>query len=292
MTKLTLGFIGLGLMGGPMATRLLEAGYELHVWNRARPKLKALQDKGAKGCASPAEVASAADLIFICLTDGTAVEQVILGPRGVAEGGSKGKLVVDFSTIAPKVTQVVAGKLYERCAVAWVDAPVSGGVPGAEQGTLAIMCGGEEDHIARIGPVLDHLAHRVTPMGPLGSGQIAKLCNQLIVSTNILAIAEAITLGRKSGINVQKLPEALAGGFADSLPLQIFGTRMAAMNSEPKISAVNTMLKDVDSIVSLCEQANLEACLIQSARKIYRGAAEAGLAEEDLSRLTEYYGGI
>ncbi len=286
--KQVLGFIGTGLMGLPMATRLLDAGYELHVWNRSPDKLAPLIEKGAVAAETPADVASAVDIIFLCLTDGRAVEHVVLGEKGISDASGKTTLVVDFSTIAPMITRSLASRLKEKCGLDWVDAPVSGGVPGARKGTLAIMCGGATPQIDLLRPILAHLASRVTHMGDIGAGQIAKLCNQLIVSTSILAIAEAISLGRQCGIDVEKLPVALAGGFADSIPLQLFGPRMATSSYEPKISEINTMLKDMESIMATADEVGFEARLGASAREVYRAAAAAGLGHADLARLEEF----
>ena len=286
--KPVLGFIGTGLMGLPMATRLLEAGYEVHVWNRSPGKLSPLTARGALAVASPADVAAAAEIIFLCLTDGRAVEHVVLGEKGISDSRGNATLLVDFSTIAPMVTRSLACRLKEKSGLDWVDAPVSGGVPGAQKGTLAIMCGGPVLQIDSLRPILAHLASRVTHMGDVGAGQIAKLCNQLIVSTNILAIAEAISLGRQCGIDVEKLPVALEGGFADSIPLQLFGPRMATSSYEPKISEINTMLKDMESIVATADEVGFKTGLGASARDIYRAAVAAGLGQEDLARLGEY----
>ncbi len=284
--KPILGFIGIGLMGRPMALRLLDHGYRLHVWNRSAGKLATLVDKGAEAEGNPAAVARSADIVFLCLTNDAAVEEVA---EGLIVGGAAGKLIVDFSTISPAATRRLATTVRDKAGMDWVDAPVSGGVPGAETGTLAIMCGGAADHVARVRPVLDCLAARVTHMGPVGSGQATKICNQLIVSSNLVAIAEAVTLGRRAGIDVEKLAEALAGGWADSKPLQLFGPRMAAGTLVPKLSAISTMLKDVRSILSLAADLGVDTHLVDAAGEVY-GALEArGLSEVDLSCLTEYY---
>lgn len=285
----TLGFIGTGLMGGPMVSRLVTAGNEVHVWNRDQKKLNSLVDIGAKVEVTPAVVAAKANVIFLCLTDGKVVKKIVLDQNGVAEGGSDGKLIIDFSTISPKTTVEVASAARELCGMEWIDAPVSGGVPGAKDGTLSIMCGGAAEQIEKVKPILLCLANRITHMGGVGTGQVAKLCNQLIVSANILAIAEAIALGRKSGIDVARLPEALAGGFADSSPLQIFGPRMATSSYEPKLGAVSTMLKDAESIVAEAEDVGLDALIAKETRRIYRLADEAGLGQKDLGCLSEYY---
>ena len=249
-----LAFIGLGLMGTPMALRLIEAGHRLTVWNRSRDKLAPLAARGAVAAVSPAAAASAAELVMLCLTDTAAVEKVVFGPEGVAAGISHGKIVVDFSSIRPDATRRFAERLKREHGAGWVDAPVSGGVPGAEHGTLAIMAGGETADIERVRPVMAPLCSRFTHMGPSGAGQTTKLCNQVIVGCNLVVLAEAIKLAESAGVDATRLPECLKGGFADSLPLQIFGARMASGRYDPPLGASETLLKDLDTACDLARQ--------------------------------------
>jgi len=286
--NITIGFIGIGLMGRPIVSRLLDHGYFVRIWNRSPDKTAPLIDKGAKAESCAAYVARSADIIMLCLADDAAVEQVALAPAGIAEGGKAGALIVDFSTVSPATTRKLAQAVKDRAGIEWVDAPVSGGVPGAEEGTLAIMCGGKAEQVARIRPILDCLAARVTHMGPVGSGQITKICNQLIVSSNLVAIAEAIEIGQRAGIDVTKLSEAIAGGWADSRPLQIFGPRMATLTDTPKMGAISTMLKDTHSIMNICEDYGFDAQLAKATHDIYRTVADAGFADADLSCLANY----
>ena len=251
--KITLGFIGTGKMGRPMVLRLLDAGQEVTVYNRTAEKLEGLDAAGARVAGSPAEVTADADMVLLCLTDGAAVEQVVLGARGVIECGGEDKLVIDFSSISPGDTVRVAQGLQQQTGMRWIDAPVSGGVRGAQQGSLVIMCGGEEADVDRSRPVCALLSQRLTHMGPLGSGQITKLCNQVIVSCNLAVIAEAINLAGHAGINTERIPEALQGGFADSLPLQIYGPRMASGQGTEKFGELRTMLKDVRNALQFAQ---------------------------------------
>lgn len=287
----TLGFIGTGLMGSPMAVRLLAAGYRLLVWNRTAEKAAGLVANGAIICATPAEATANADIVMLCLTDAAAVKAVALGGGGVVSTGSADKILIDFSTIPPGDTRAIAAALEAACGMTWVDAPVSGGVPGAEQGTLAIMCGGRDRDLQRVRPVLDRLARRVTHMGPLGAGQITKMCNQLIVSCNLVAIAEAVTLGRAAGIDIAELADAVAGGWADSLPLQIFAPRMAAGTEEPRMGAVATMRKDAKAIAALCQEVGLAAPMATSVAAVYDAAADAGYLDRDLTAVAEFIAG-
>ncbi len=249
-----LAFIGTGLMGAPMALRLIDAGHKLAVWNRSRDKLAPLLARGAVAEASPAAAASGAEMVMLCLTDTAAVEEVVFGPEGVAAGIGRGRTVIDFSSIRPEATRRFAERLKRERGAGWIDAPVSGGVPGAERGTLAIMAGGESSDIERARPLVAPLCSRFTHMGPSGAGQTTKLCNQVIVGCNLVVIAEAIKLAQSAGVDATRLPECLKGGFADSLPLQIFGARMASGRYDPPLGASEILLKDLDTACDLARQ--------------------------------------
>lgn len=247
----TLGYIGTGLMGAPMAARLLDAGYALSVWNRTAAKATPLVDQGASMGGSPAEVAGRSDIVFLCLTDTSAVEEAVFGENGVAKAARKGAVLVDFSSIQPDATVKMAEQLKAETGMDWIDAPVSGGVPGAKAGTLAIMAGGDQSAFRRVEDVVLKMAARFTLMGPSGAGQTTKLCNQVIVGCTMAVLAEAARLAINAGVDAARLPEALAGGFADSKPLQIFLPRMVNAQHEPPLGHVYTMLKDLDSVCDL-----------------------------------------
>ena len=281
-----LGYIGLGLMGSRMASRLLAAGHELTVWNRSREKLEPLAARGARVADSPAAVARAADIVMMCVTDQAAAEQVLFGEAGAAGGCSRGTLVVDFSSIAPAAAVALAKRLLE-IGVGFVDAPVSGGVAGAEKGSLVIMAGGRVEDVERARPVLMHLAARVTRMGDSGAGQATKLCNQVIVGSLMPVIAEAVRLAEASGVDAKRLPEALKGGFADSGPLQIFGARMAARSYEPPLGTCAIMLKDLDNAAALAKAGSVPLPMAHAAAELYRMQAARGSLERDISTLIE-----
>jgi 3-hydroxyisobutyrate dehydrogenase len=281
-----LGYIGIGLMGRPMTLRLLAAGHEVTVWNRSRQKLAAVVAKGANAVASPAEVARAADIVMMCVTDQRAAEEVLFGPGGVSEAAGKGKLVVDFSSIAPASARDFAARL-ESKGVGLIDAPVSGGVAGAEKGTLAIMAGGKAEDIERVRSIVMHLAQRFTRMGDCGAGQTTKLCNQVIVGSLIAVIAEAVRLAEAAGVDATKLPEALKGGFADSLPLQIFGARMAARTFEPSLGAASIMLKDLENAAAVAKEATVPLPMARTAAELYRLLAAQGKGEKEISTIIE-----
>jgi 3-hydroxyisobutyrate dehydrogenase len=285
-----LGFVGIGLVGRPMTLRLLAAGYPVTVWNRSRDKLAPVLEKGARSAASPAEVARAADIVMMCVTDQRAAEEVLFGPQGVLGGATAGKLVVDFSSIAPASAREFAARLEER-GIGLVDAPVSGGVAGAEQGTLAVMAGGRAEHIERVRPAVMQLAQRFTRMGDAGAGQTTKLCNQVISGSLIAVIAEAICLAEAAGVDAAKLPEALKGGFADSLPLQIFGARMAARRFEPSLGSVAIMLKDLENAAAVAKQKTVPLPMASTAVQLYRMLAAQGKGEKEISTLIELLAG-
>lgn len=289
--KPRLGFIGIGLMGKPMTLRLLEAGYAVDVWNRSAAKLAPVLAKGARAAASPAEVARGADIVMMCVTDQQAAGEVLFGPDGVTLGGAPGKLLVDFSSIAPASAREFAARLERECGMGLVDAPVSGGTVGAEQGTLAIMAGGKAEHIERARPVIAHLAQRFTRMGDAGAGQVTKLCNQVIVGCLFPVIAEAVRLAEAAGVDATALPQALKGGFADSLPLQVFGARMAARQFAPPLGAVSIMLKDLENAAAVAKQSRVPLPMAHTAAELYRLLVAQGRAGEEPSVLVDLLAG-
>jgi len=247
----SLSFLGLGLMGGPMALRLLAAGHGLMVWNRSAEKAVPHLAAGATLAASPAE--AAADIIFLNLMDAAAAEAVCFGPGGLAEAPAGKRILVDHSSMSPEATRAIAARLHAANGTAWVDAPVSGGTRGATDGTLAVMAGGDAADIETIRPFIMAYARNLTHMGPLGAGQTTKLCNQIISGSLMSVIAEAVNLAKNTGIDAHRLPEALAGGFADSLPLRLFTPRMASGHHEPPIGSAASMAKDLQAVLALAE---------------------------------------
>jgi 3-hydroxyisobutyrate dehydrogenase len=279
-----LGYIGIGLMGRPMVLRLLAAGHEVTVWNRSKDKLRPVLEKGAKAADSPAAVANASEIVMMCVTDQRAAEEVLFGSHGVIQGSAK--LVVDFSSIAPASARSFHERLKAKN-IFLVDAPVSGGVPGAEKGTLAIMAGGRAEDIERARPVVMHLAQRFTRMGDAGAGQVTKLCNQVIVGSLFPVIAEAVRLAEAAGVDAKMLPEALKGGFADSGPLQVFGARMAARQFEPPLGTNAIMLKDLTNAATVAKEFGVPLPMAESAAARYRLLIGEGKAEQDPAVLVE-----
>jgi 2-hydroxy-3-oxopropionate reductase len=227
-----IGFIGLGIMGRPMARNLLAAGYPLTVFSRSPGPVDELVEAGAARAGSSAEVARASDVVITMLPDTPDVELVLLGPGGVHEGTARGSLILDMSSIDPGPTRAIATRLAEL-GVAMLDAPVSGGERGAIDGTLSVMAGGEPDAFERARPILEVLGSSVVHIGPSGAGQVCKAANQLVVAATIEAVAEALALAERSGVDAAKVREALLGGFAGSKILEVHGRRMLDRAFEP-----------------------------------------------------------
>jgi 3-hydroxyisobutyrate dehydrogenase len=221
--KERIGFVGLGEIGQPMAMRVIEAGYPTRVWNRNAARTAPFGDRGIEIAASPAALARGCDVVLVCVTDGAAVEQVVFGRDGVAAGGRPGQLLIDLSTIHPHEVRAMAERLRGQVGMAWVDAPVSGGPAGARAGTLAAMVGGAAADVERARPVLTSFAGKVTHMGPVGCGTATKACNQMIGFCTAAVIAETLSFAARFGLDPALLPDALAGGFADSSVLRHLG---------------------------------------------------------------------
>jgi 2-hydroxy-3-oxopropionate reductase len=226
------GFIGLGIMGKPMAMNLLAAGYPLTVHSRSPGPVDEVVSRGATRASGAAEVAAASDLTITMLPDTSDVELVLTGAGGVLDGASAGALVIDMSSIDPAPTRAMA-EVFAKRDVAMVDAPVSGGERGAIDGTLSIMIGGEPDAIARAMPIFQVLGKTIVHVGPSGAGQVTKACNQLVVAATIEAVAEALLLAERSGVDPGKVREALLGGFAGSKILEVHGQRMLDRAFDP-----------------------------------------------------------
>jgi len=282
-----LGFIGIGLMGQPMTLRLLEAGFNVNVWNRTPEKLQAVVKAGAIAFSSIQDLVEQSDVILLCLADTAVVEAVVM--TQIIKAGSENKLLIDLSSIDPEVTQKLAKRLFEECCMSWVDAPVSGGVKGAEQGSLAIMAGGNSKAIEISRIVLAPLYLQLTHMGDVGSGQVTKICNQMIVSCNVLVIAEMMALAKQSGVDTEKIPLALEGGFADSKPLQIVAPEMASETFEPVKWRVKTLLKDLNMAVDLSSREGCSIPMSGLAAQLMQLHGNQGFLDHDPSTLIKLF---
>lgn len=284
-SRMRIGFCGLGLMGSRMARRLLMDGHEVMVWNRSIQKTEALQKEGAQVATTPAEVSAHCEIVFSCVYDAAAVHELVFGVEGLGKAKGKMKVFVDHASIPPKLTQEYALRLKAETGVSWVDAPVSGGTGGAEKGTLAIMAGGEAADIEAIRPYVASYAQRLTHMGKNGAGQTTKLCNQAIVASTIAVIAEAMRLAEDEGVDASLLSDALAGGWADSVLLQLFVPRMSASDEVPVTATLATMLKDLDTVAQLAQTNTTAMPISHATQQLYRMAAKRGLAQQDASQI-------
>lgn len=249
------GFIGLGIMGKPMARNIQQAGYPLVVYNRSRAAMEELAVTGATLAPSPQALAEQVEVVITCLPDSPDVEAVILGPNGILAGARSGMLCIDMSTIAPATARQVYARLKER-GVASLDAPVSGGDIGAQQGTLSIMVGGDEAAFARALPILQTMGKNIVHIGAAGAGQVTKACNQIVVALTVQAVAEAFSLAQQSGVDPARVREALLGGFAQSRVLEVHGQRMLSGNFQPGFK-LNLFRKDINIVLQTARELNL-----------------------------------
>ncbi len=283
-----IGFIGLGIMGTPMAGHLAAAGHTLFVRTRSRVP-EAIAASGATVCASAAEVARQAEVVFLMLPDTPDVEAVLFGADGVAAGlasapaASTRKVVVDMSSISPTATQAFARRIGERGAD-YVDAPVSGGEVGARAASLTIMCGGEPAVFERVQPLLALMGQNITLIGPAGSGQITKVANQIIVALNIAAVGEALTFASKAGADPAKVRQALMGGFASSRVLEVHGERMIKRTFTPGFR-IRLHQKDLNLALQGARELGVALPQTAGAAQLMAACAANGLADADHSAL-------
>lgn len=249
---INIGFIGPGIMGRPMAFNLMKGGYKLWAYARRPETLHPLVEAGATACATAAEVARHADVIFTMVSDTPDVESVIFGESGVAKHARSGSVIVDMSTISPTATKVFAERLAKQD-VEMLDAPVSGGETGAINGTLSIMVGGKTKVFERVKPLFECMGKNIVHIGDNGAGQVAKACNQIVVAVTIEAVAEALTFARKNGADPAKVREALMGGFAGSKIMEVHGKRMLDNDFKPGFK-VGLHQKDMRIVMETAHQ--------------------------------------
>lgn len=279
-----IGFIGLGVMGCPMANHLIQAGHNLSL-NRVKEASCHLVEAGGTARTSPAEIADNSDIVILMLPDTPDVEEVLFGKNGVASGLRKGALVIDMSSISPVATKAFAARIRETGG-AYVDAPVSGGELGAKAGSLTIMIGGSDEDVARAMPLFEIMGKTITHVGGVGDGQTTKVANQIIVGLNIQAVAEALTFAKASGADPVKVREALMGGFADSTILKVHGERMVERTFAPGFR-LRLHQKDLDLAVSAARGLNLALPNTSTVAQLMNGAVGHGDGEKDHSALIE-----
>ena len=278
MSTERVGFVGLGIMGSGMATNLLRAGHYLTVWNRTTAKADPLRAKGASVAASPADVAAASDVTFICVSDIPDVEAVLLGPDGLLSGSRPGSLVIDTSTVSPDAAKRWAAALAER-GVGFVDAPVSGGSEGAVNGTLSIMAGGLAPDFARAEPLLRSIGSSVTHLGEPGSGQLCKLANQILVVVTMLGVSEALTLAAAGGLDLDKTIEAVKGGGGGSWMLSNRGPKIIADDWRPGFT-IDLQQKDLALVLQTADELGVPVLATSIVHQLYNTLQRDGLGAE------------
>lgn len=278
MSKPNVGFIGLGIMGAPMAGHILNAGYPLTVYNRTHSKTADIAARGAQVGDSPADVAAKSEIIITMVSDSPDVERVVAGPKGVLEGTQSGSIVIDMSTISPEVERKLDQKLRAKGSTL-MDAPVSGGDVGARNATLAIMVGGDAAAVERVKPVLETMGKTITHCGPVGSGQLTKLCNQILVSLNLLGVSEAITFARKNGLDPQVMIEAIKGGAAGSWQLANLGPRIVSRDFAPGFM-IDLVQKDLRIILETAASVQTALPATSLVHQLFRSAQAYGSGRE------------
>ena len=292
----TVGFVGLGIMGLPMAKNILKGGYPLVAWNRTASKVDELETAGAQRGESPSDVASRAGIVITCVRASDDVEQVVLGQPGVPgiiDGIRPGSVVIDMSTISPAVTREIAGRLAERD-VAFIDAPISGGEQGAISGTLSIMCGGSAEALDRVRPVLETMGKRITHCGDSGAGQTVKLCNQIAVVLNNLAMAEALVFCQRSGVDPAVMLEAIAFGAAGSWQISNLGPKVVQRDFSPGFK-VGLQQKDLRLALEAADDLDLPLAGTSLVHQLFRAVEHrdgSDIGTQALVRALESLAGV
>ncbi len=281
MTDKTVGFVGLGIMGKPMAENLLEAGYPVVGYNRSPEPIDDLVDQGADRAETPAHAGEMADVVVTCLSDSEVVEQLILGDDGIAEGVTAGDTVIDMSTIKPTVTERIASEL-EGIGVSMLDAPISGGEEGAIDGTLSIMVGGDESTLAEHRDLFEVMGKTITHCGSNGAGQVTKACNQIVVSVTMEAISEALVFAEKAGADLEAVVDAISGGAAGCWALDNRAPRMIRGNFEPGFFA-SYQYKDLRIATDAGEAYGAPMPATELTHEMYKSMVENDLGRDDNS---------
>ena len=269
------GYVGMGIMGQPMAGNLLKAGFDVTVWNRTVSKCEPLKQQGAKVAQSPAEMAAQGlDAILINVTDTPDVEALLFGDDGIASVGREGLIIIDNSTISPVATVEFAKQLAEK-GIIFLDAPVSGGDIGAQNGTLSIMVGGDEAAFDRCRPVFEAMGKNITHLGPAGCGQACKACNQISVSVNLLATCEAIALAKATGLDLEKMIKVVSSGAGGSWQLANLGPKIARGDFDPGFM-IDLVLKDLNIVNDTARASRLPLVGTPIAESFFRAAAANG----------------
>jgi 3-hydroxyisobutyrate dehydrogenase len=289
--KARLGFLGIGFMGEAMVLRLLDQGWQVTAWNLTPDRYARIVPAGARIAASPAEAAVAADIVLLCVLDAAAVENCCFGAdgQGLATAAGAGKIVIDHSTINPDATRDIAARLQQRNGMRWIDAPVSGGPEAARQGSMTVMAGGDAADIAAIRPLMQDMAGHFTHVGALGAGQTAKILNQALVGTGYVLMAEALALAEAAGLDAAKLPDCLAGGFADSALLRRIFPQMCARAFDPPRSYARQLAKDLKNVRHFLQERGCDLPVIEAAVTQYTGYVAQGNELRDSASVALLY---
>jgi 3-hydroxyisobutyrate dehydrogenase len=279
MKEFSIGYVGVGLMGGPMVKRLVSLGWSVRAYD-------IVPERSALGSAS--EAARGVDVVLLNLPTNDAVENAVFGDQGIAKPLRAPQLVVDFSTIPVEACRGHAARLAQETGCRWVDAPVSGGPPAVAAGSLTVMAGGEEADLARLAPLMRDIAGRCTRMGPVGAGLAAKMINQLIVGVGHAMLGEAVALSAKAGIDVARIPECLAGGYADSNVLKAYWPRMVERDFAPR-GYVRQLLKDLEMVDAWAGALHASTPMLATALSAYRELKNRGDSELDTSAVVKLY---
>jgi 3-hydroxyisobutyrate dehydrogenase len=288
MDKPRIGYVGVGLMGLPMTKRLCSLGYAVRVFDIVPRQCELAREAGASVARSPADAAQGVELVLLNLPTPGAVEAAVFGPDGVASTLQAPQLLIDFSTIKVEQGRAFAQRLRTQTSCAWIDTPVSGGPPAAGSGTLTVMAGGDTSDIERIRPLMGDVSARFTHMGPVGSGLAAKMLNQLIVGSIHAVMAEAASMAEAAGIDAARLPECLAGGYADGTLLQRLYPRMVAREFAPQGYA-RQLRKDLEMVNDYAAALGTPVPMMSQALALYRRLIEAGHSELDTSAVFKLY---
>ena len=289
----TIGYIGMGIMGKPMARNLMKAGFDVSVYNRTKSKTEEIAAEGAKVFDTPAALAETVDVVFINVTDTPDVRAVLFGDDGVGHGAKPGLVVIDNSTISPDATREMAAQMAEK-GVEYLDAPVSGGDIGAQKGTLSIMVGGKQEVFDDCRPLLEPMGKAITLVGPVGMGQMTKLCNQIMCAVNMVACCEAISLAKKAGLDTHTMLEVVTAGAGGSWALSNLGPRIADGDMAPGFM-VKLIQKDLNLVLEAGRNADMPLPATSLATELFRAAAVNGgadLGTQAMSQVFERLGNL